>query len=49
MVKSFLEEDDTAEARESTRSGEEKLTESTSVGLNVLDVDAGKTLPDGSG
>lgn len=49
MVKSFLEEDDTAEARESTRGGEEKLAESTSVGLNVLDVDAGKTLSDGTG
>ena len=49
MVKSFLEEDDTAEARESTRGGEEKLTESTSVGLNVFYVDACETLPDGSG
>ena len=49
MVKSFLEEDDTTEARESTRGGEEKLAESTSVGLNVLDVDACKTLSDGSG
>ena len=49
MVKSFLEEDDTAKARESTRGGEEKLTESTSVCLNVLDVDARKTLSDGTG
>lgn len=49
MVKSLLEEDDTTEARESTRGGEEKLTESTSVGLNVLDVDARETLSDGTG
>lgn len=49
MVKSLFEEDDTAKARESTRGGEEKLTEVTSVGLIVLDVDACKTLSDGSG
>lgn len=49
LVKSLFEEDDTAEARESTGGGEEKLTESTSVSLNVLDVDARETLSDGTG
>lgn len=49
MVKSLFEEDDTTKARESTRGGEEKLTEVTSVGLNVLNVDARKTLSDGTG
>jgi len=48
LVQSLFEKDDTAEAWKSTRGGEEKLTEVTSVGLNVLDVDARKTLSDGT-
>lgn len=49
LVESFFNEDDTTDARKSTRSGEEKLAESTSVRINVLDVDARETLSNGIG
>lgn len=49
MVESFFKEDDTAEARKCAWSGEEKLTESASVGLDVLYVDARETFSDCAG
>lgn len=49
LVESFFNEDDTTEARKCTRSSEKKLTESTSIRLNVLDVDARETLSNGIG
>lgn len=48
LVKGFLEEDNTGEARESAWGSEEELTKSLAVGLNVLNIDAGESFPNGS-
>jgi hypothetical protein len=48
LVEGLLKEDHTADVLEGTRGAEEELTEGTAVVLNVLDVDAGKALADGS-
>lgn len=48
LVEGFLEEDNAGEARESAWGSEKELTESLAVGLNVLNIDAGETFPNGS-
>lgn len=49
MVECFLKEDNTAKVLQSTGGTEEKLTKSTPVGLDILNIDAGKTLANCSG
>lgn len=48
LVESFFKEDNTTEARKSSRSSEEKLTKSTSVRFNILNIDASETFPNGT-
>ena len=48
LVQGLLEEDHTTYVLEGTRAAEQELTEGTAVLLNVLDIDAGKTLANGS-
>ena len=49
MVEGFLEQDDTTEAIEGARGGEEKFTKSTPVGFVVLHVYACESLSNGAG
>lgn len=44
LVEGFLEENYSTKVLEGTRGGEEKLTESTPVLLNILNINAGKPL-----
>ena len=48
LVQGLLEEDHTTYVLEGTRAAEQELTEGTAVLLNVLDIDAGKTLANGA-
>ena len=48
LVEGLLKEDHTTEVLEGTRGAEEELTEGTAVLLDVLNVDAGKTLANGA-
>ena len=48
LVQGLLEEDHTTYVLEGTRAAEQELTEGTAVLLDVLNVDAGKTLANGA-
>ena len=49
LVKGFLKKNNSTEVLEGTRSGEEELTQSTPVWLNILYIDAGETLSNCAG
>lgn len=49
LVESLLEEYNSGEVLQSVRGSEEELAEGLAVGLDILNVDAGKALADGAG